>query len=132
VIVMSDFASFIEKQMNSFFRDSHFYDFIHKEMAPLVHLKEKDSAWILEIDLPLVDKNNIEVKISEDHLIVKAKLTKSFCISRGDVLTEFDYFKKTITLPSGINAKEISAKFKDGILKVTMRKSGTGKKIPIE
>lgn len=129
---MSDFASFMEKQMNSFFGDSLFDDFIHKELVPLVHLKEKDSAWVLEMDLPLVDKKNIEVKLSANHLIVKAKLTKSFCVSRGDVVTEFDYFKKTSTLPSGINIKEISAKFKDGILKITMPKSGTGKKIPIE
>jgi HSP20 family protein len=129
---MSDFASFIEKQMNSFFGDSLFDDFIHKELVPLAHLKEKDSVWILEMDLPLVDKKNIEVKLSANHLTVKAKLTKSFAVSRGDVVTEFDYFKKTIPLPSGINTKEISAKFKDGILKITMPKSGTGKKIPIE
>jgi len=132
VIIMSDFASFIEKQMNSFFGDSLFDDFIHKELVPLVHLKEKDSAWSLEVDLPLVDKKNIEVKSSANNLTVKAKLTKSFCVSRGNVLTEFEYFKKTITLPSGINTKEISAKFKDGILKITMPKSGTGTKIPIE
>lgn len=129
---MSDFASFIEKKMNSFFGDSLFNDFIHKELVPLAHLKEKDSAWILEMDLPLVDKKNIDVKLSANHLTVKAKLTKSFCVSRGDVITEFDYFNKTITLPSGVNTKEISAKFKDGILKITMPKSGTGKKIPIE
>lgn len=129
---MSDFTSFIEKQMNSFFGDSLFDDFVHKELIPLVHLKEKDSAWFLEMDLPLVDKKNIEVKLSANHLTVKAKLTKSFCVSRGDILTEFDYFKKTITLPSGINTKEISAKFKNGILKITIPKSGTGKKIPIK
>jgi len=132
VIIMSDFSSFIEKHMNSFFGERLFDDFIHKELVPLIHLKEKDSAWMLEMDLPLVDKKNIEVKLSENHLIVKAKLTKSFCVSRGDVLTEFDYFKKTINLPSGINTKEISAKFKDGILKIIMPKSETGKKIPIE
>ena len=129
---MSDFSSFIEKQMNSFFGDSLFDDFIHKELVPLAHLKEKDSAWVLEIDLPLVDKKDIDIKLSANHLTVKAKLTKTFTVSRGDVVTEFDYFKKTITLPIGINTKEISAKFKDGILKITMPKSGTGKKIPIE
>jgi HSP20 family protein len=129
---MSDFASFIEKQMNSFFGDRPYDDFLRKELVPLAHLKENDSAWVLEMDLPLVDKKNIEVILSANHLTVKAKLTKSFTISIGDVLTEFDYFKKTITVTSGLNTKEISAKFKDGILKITMPKSGTGKKIPIE
>ncbi len=129
---LSDFTSFIEKQMNSFFGDTFFDDFIHKELVPLSHLKERHSSWVLEIDLPLVDKKNIEITSSNDHLTVKAKLTKTFCVSRGNIVTEFDYFKKTIKLPSGVDTKQISAKFKNGILKITMPKHGNGKKIPIE
>lgn len=129
---MADFASFIEKQMNSFFGDTLFDDFIHKELVPLSYLKERHSSWILEIDLPLVDKKNIEITLSEDHLTVKAKLTKTFCVSRGSIVTEFDYFKKTIKLPSGADTKQISAKFKNGILKITIPKPTNGKKIPIE
>ena len=129
---MSDFASIIEKQMNSFFGDIPFDDFIHKELVPLSHIKERHSSWILEVDLPLVDKKNIEVTLSEEHLTVKARLTKTYCISRGSSVTEFDYFKKTIKLPSGINTKQISAKFKNGILKITMPRLADGKKISIE
>lgn len=131
-MTMTDFASFIEKQMNSFFGDTLFDDFIHKELVPLSHLNERHSSWVLEIDLPLVDKKNIEIVLSDDCLTVKAKLTKTFCISRGSIVTEFDYFKKTIKLPSGISTKQISAKFKNGILKVIMPKPANGKKIPIE
>ena len=129
---MSDFSSIIEKQMNSFFGDTLFDDFIHKELVPLSHIKERHSSWILEIDLPLVDKKNIEVTLSDEHLMVKAKLTKTYCISRGSSVTEFDYFKKTIKLPTGINTKQISAKFENGILKITMPGLIDGKKISIE
>lgn len=119
--------------MNSFFKDNALFDdFIHKELVPLSHLKERHSSWSLEIDLPLVDKKNINITLSGDHIIVKAKLTKTFCVSRGSVITEFDYFKKTIKLPDDINTKQISAKFKNGILKITMPKPADGKKIPIE
>ena len=118
--------------MNSFFGDALFDDFIHKELVPLSHLKERHSSWVLEIDLPLVDKKNIEVILSDDHLTVKAKLTKTFCVSRGSIVTEFDYFKKTIRIPGGVNTKQISAKFKNGILKVIMPKPTDGKRIPIE
>ena len=118
--------------MNAFFGNMLFDDFIHKELVPLSHLKEKHSSWTLEVDLPLVDKKNIEVTLSDDHMIVKAKLTKAYCISKGSTVTEFDYFKKTIKLPSGINTKQISAIFKNGILKITMPKPSDGKKISIE
>ena len=129
---MSDFASIIEKQMNFFFGNTLFDDFIHKELVPLSHLKEKHSSWTLEVDLPLVDKKNIDVIISDTHLTVKAKLTKTYCISRGSTVTEFDNFRKTIKLPSGIDVKQISANFKNGILKITMPKPSDGKKISIE
>ena len=129
---MSDFSSIIEKQMNSFFGNTLFDDFIHKELVPLSHLKERHSNWILEIDLPLVDKKDIEVTLSDEYLTVKAKLTKTYCISRGSSVTEFDYFKKTIKLPSGINAKQISAKFKNGILRITIPRLSDGTKISIE
>jgi HSP20 family protein len=129
---MPDFVSIVEKQMNFFFGNTVFDDFVHKELVPLSHLKEKHSSWTLEMDLPLVDKKNIHVTISDEHLTVKAKLTKTYCISRGSTITEFDYFKKTIKLPSGINTKQISANFKNGILKITMPKPTDGKKISIE
>ena len=90
---MSDFASIIEKQMNAFFGNTLLDDFIHKELVPLSHLKERHASWTLEVDLPLVDKKNIEVTLSDDHLTVKAKLTKTYCILRGSTVTEFDYFK---------------------------------------
>lgn len=129
---MSDFASFIGKPMRSVFENDFFDDFVHKELVPLSHLKEKHSSLILEMDLPLVDKKNIEITSSKNYLIIRAKLTKTFCVSRGSTMTEFDYFKKTIKLPSNVNTKQISAKFKNGILRIIIPKIVIGKKIPIE
>ena len=129
---MSDFASFIGKPMRSVFENDFFDDFVHKELVPLSHLKEKHSSLILEMDLPLVDKKNIEITSSKNYLIIRAKLTKTFCVSRGSTMTEFDYFKKTIKLPSNVNTKQISAKFMNGILRIIIPKIVIGKKIPIE
>ncbi len=130
--MMSDFGKFIEKQMGSFFDDTVFNDFIHKELIPLSHLKERHSSWILDMDLPMVDKKNIEITHSEDSITIKAKLTKTFCVSRGNTVTEFDYFKKTVKIPGGVDAKQISASFKNGILRIIMPKRVQGKKIPIK
>lgn len=129
---MSDFASFMKKPVRTIFENDFFDDFVHKELIPLSHLKEKHSSLILEMDLPLVDKKNIEIISSREYLIIKAKLTKTFCISRGSTMTEFDYFKKTIRLPNNANTKQISAKFKNGILRIIIPKIVIGKKIPIE
>lgn len=129
---MSDFTSKIEKQLNYFFGSDFFDDFFHKELVPLSHLTEKDSSWILKVDLPMVDKKDIDVVLSSHHITIKAKLKKTFCVSRGEVITEFDYFNKTLPTPEGANTKKISAKFENGILKIIIPKTPVGKKIPIK
>lgn len=132
MINMGDFASFIEKQTRTIFENTFFDDYIHRELVPLSHLKERHSSWTLEMDLPLVDKKNIEITLSREYLTIRAKLTKSFCISRGSAITEFDYFKKSIKIPNGTNSKHISARFKNGILRIIVQKPASGKNIPIK
>ncbi len=44
-----------------------------KSLVPLSHLKERHASWTLEVDLPLVDKKNIVVTLSDDHLSCKGK-----------------------------------------------------------
>ena len=132
MINMEDFASFIEKQTRTILKNTFFDDHMHRELVPLSHLKERHSSWTLEMDLPLVEKKNIEITLSGEYLTIRAKLTKTFCISKGSTVTEFDYFKKSIKIPSGTDAKHISAKFKNGILRITAQKPVSGKNIPIK
>lgn len=117
------FLSLIESTMD---------DYNNKELVPLSHLTEKDSNWILEIDLPMVNKKDINVTLTNDHIVVTAKLEKAYCVSKRDCITEFNYFKKTTTLPRGIDKEKISAKFDNGILRIYMPKLATGKNIRIE
>lgn len=128
----SNFISSFEKRMNSIFGYELIDDFIHRELVPLSHITEKDSKWILEIDLPGVKKNKIELTLTGGHIVIKAKLEESYCISRHGRMTEFEYFKKVVELPLHVNIKNISAKFKNGILTIIIPKITTGKKIPIK
>ncbi len=128
----SDFISFFEKKMDSMFNTESFDDHINKELTPLSHFIKRDSKWILEVDLPMVDKKNIKLLLSAHHLTIKARLKKTFCISKHNTITEFDYFKKVISLPEGADTKKITATFKKGLLRITIPKISEGKQIPIE
>ncbi len=130
--MVSDFISFFEKQIDSAFNIEPFDDYIHKELTPLSHFVKKDSKWILEVDLPMVDKKDIKLVLSTHHIIIKARLKKTFCISKRNVVTEFDYFKKVVSLPSGVDTKKIKAIFKNGVLRVIIPKVSEGKQIQIE
>jgi HSP20 family protein len=117
------FMSLIDRTMD---------DYDNKELTPLAHFTEKDSIWILEIDLPMVKKDGIVLTMTDDHLVVTAKLEKTYCISKYNCMTEFNFFKKITPLPTGIDKEKISAKFNKGILSIHMPKISTGKNIRIE
>ena len=125
-----NFRSMFERKINTLGKEID--DFLNKELIPLSRLEEKDAEWILEVDLPFVDKKNINVILTKHHLIIKAKLEKTYRISKFNCMTEFDYFKKTLPLPPAIDRKRISSKFKNGILRISLPKISTGKKLQID
>lgn len=117
------FISLIDRTMD---------DYTNKELTPLAHFIEKDSKWILEIDLPMVNKDGIEITLTDNHIVVTAKLEKTYCVSKYNCVIEFNYFKKVTLLPTGVDKEKISAKFNKGILSIYMPKIATGKNIQIE
>lgn len=104
-----------------------------KSLNPLSCLKEHESKWIIEFDLPLVDKKDINVYLDEDGMIVvEAKLKETYIDSKGGKNFEYEYFKKSISLPKNVDVKNITAKFSDGILTIILPKSYKGTKIQVE
>ena len=126
----SDFLSMFERQINTIGKEID--DYLNKELVPLSRLEEKDTGWILEMDLPFVTKKNISIILTSHHLVVKAKLEKTYRVSKFDCITDFNYFKKTFPLQPSVDTKRITAKFKNGILKVSLPKISSGKKLQID
>jgi len=107
-------------------------DLEQKILSPLSCFKEHQTKWVLEFDLPLVDKKDINVYISSDKtIVVEAKLRETYCDSKQKSY-QFEYFKKTISLPKNIDVKNISARFTKGRLAITLPKLFQGTKIKIE
>ena len=103
-----------------------------KSLNPLSCLKEHESKWILEFDLPLVEKKDINVYLDEDMIVVEAKLRETYVDSKGGKNFEYEYFKKSLSLPKNVDTKNITAKFSDGILTITLPKLYKGTKIQID
>jgi len=107
-------------------------DLEQKILSPLSCITEHQTKWILEFDLPLVDKKDIGVYISSDEtIVVEAKLRETYCDSKQKSY-QFEYFKKTISLPKNIDVKNISARFTKGRLAITLPKLFQGTKIKVE
>lgn len=106
-------------------------DLILRELVPLSHMAEKNSKWILQVDLPGVERKDIVVTVSRGNLVIKAELEEAYSVSNHGHVVRFEKLKKVISLPSHADIKKISAKFKNGILTITIPKVDSGKRIPI-
>ena len=111
-----------------------FFDELTREMwnlgseslEPLVLVTETEDKVIVECDLPLVKKDDIQLKLIEEGLELEASLTRCIQFKRWGTVQrscEFRSFYKIIPLPTHVVAEGIRAIFKKGILRVELKKS---------
>ena len=93
-------------------------------VAPLVNVVEEADAFIIEVAAPGLKTGDFLVSIQQDVLSVSVLHKEADC-KKIYHRHEFNYccFKREIALPVNIDTDFISAKYKDGILKVWLPKS---------
>ena len=104
-----------------------------KILKPLSYLKEHEAKWVLEFDLPLVEKKGISVYLDENETIaIEAKLKETYVDDKDGQKFEYEYFKKSVRLPKNVDTKNISVRFTNGRLAITLPKLYKGTRIKIE
>jgi HSP20 family protein len=111
--------------------NSLFDDVEHKILSPLSCLREFDNHWMLEFDLPLVNKKDIKVTFNGNYINVEAKLKEKYSEEKLGRITKFEYFKKSMLLPGRIDSKKTIAKFQKGRLEIKIPKKVVGSTIKI-
>ena len=106
-------------------------DIEHKILSPLSCLREFDNHWMLELDLPMVNKKDIIVSLDENTINIEAKLKEKYSEMRLGKVTKFEYFKKSLVLPGKIDNKKTVARFANGRLEVKIPKKAAGYAIKI-
>ena len=107
-------------------------DIDQQTLSPLSCLREFETNWLLEFDLPLVNKKDINITFDKNSISVEAKLKETYSEEKSGVKTKFEYFKKTLTIPGKIDNKKTFAKFNKGRLTITIPKVPSGHEIKIE
>ena len=102
--------------------DSILDDIEHRILSPLSCIIEFNNFWLIELDLPLVNKKDIKINSSQNTLHIEAKLREKYSEEKLGKVTKFEYFKKSISLPVMINSKKISAEFNRGRLSIKVPK----------
>lgn len=93
---------------------------------PSVNVLETDTAIKLEVALPGMSKNDIEIAVEDDVLSISSKnQSEKTEDEKGYVRKEFSFksFSRSFALPENVDKKMITSKFENGILTVTIPKA---------
>ena len=92
--------------------------------APPVDVEETDTAYVVEAELPGVKKDDISIELTNNVLSIhgEAKERERVGILRHKTRRtgEFDY---RMTMPSDVDADNVSATLDDGVLRVEVAKT---------
>lgn len=80
-----------------------------RTFAPPIEIEQTPDAYVLSMEIPGVEEKNFDISIDQGVLTVSAQKKNG-------------YFRRSMTLPPNVNDKRIEAKYKYGILTVTMPK----------
>jgi len=106
-------------------------------MVPLADIKETDEEVLVTMDIPGMEKGDIELSVSEDSLEVKAERESEKEEKEEEFYKKertYSKFERIIKLPAEVKPEETKAALKDGVLEVCLPKVEvtTRKKINIE
>jgi HSP20 family protein len=98
---------------------------------PFANLAKKGSdRFVIEVDLPGVDKKEIDLEIEENLLTVRAVRKMKHEVEKEDYYlleSNFGLISRTFVLPEGVDTSKVDALFRDGRLTITLEKEESRK-----
>jgi HSP20 family protein len=91
---------------------------------PTCDVYESNEAYTMVFDLPGVEKQDIDVKVEKDLLVLTAECSKQagegYTCLRDEMI--YSGFKRTFDLGKAVDNTAISANYSDGTLELTLPK----------
>jgi len=98
--------------------------------SPSVDIYETDENIVLKAELPGVDKKEVSVEVKDNTLILKGERKREKEVKEENyhrVERSFGTFMRSFSLPVTVKQDQVKAKFKDGVLEVTLPKAEEAK-----
>ena len=93
---------------------------------PVLDLIDNGETIVVKVEMPGVEKENVEITMEDDTLHVKGTISKGEEHKSEDFYhSERSYksFERSIAIPIKIEVKDITASLKEGILSITLPKA---------
>jgi HSP20 family molecular chaperone IbpA len=104
---------------------------------PRIEMAESTDDWFVQLDLPGVEKDSVEVTTVGDELRVSGRRGRP-AYPDGTVVRRseraYGSFRRTLRLPAEVDAARIGARLEAGVLELRMPKRGgeAGRKVEID
>jgi HSP20 family protein len=109
------------------------------DFVPAVNTREDKDAYHIELDLPGVKKEDVEISVDKNILTIKGKREVKKEEEKNDyyrVESAYGTFARSFTLPEKVDVENIKAANENGVVEITIPKlqveKNTTKKIEIE
>ncbi len=93
--------------------------------APAVDLIDKKDKLVAKVELPGVEKKDVKLSLNDSNLTIQGEMKKDEETEKEDYYYReraYGNYSRTISLPTEVDKENIKAKFKNGILEITMPK----------
>ena len=109
------------------------------KMAPRIDVSETDKTVEVTAELPGVEEADIDVSLKDDVLTIKGEKKSETKTEEKDyrmVERSYGAYERSVRLPCEVKDDKVDAKFKNGVLTITLPKSTDAeqkvKKIPVK
>lgn len=126
-----------ERQLESLFND-----FFDRRMSPMrarggrsagadvpaVDVYEQNKELVAKVELPGLEKDDIDVTLTDQTLTIKAEKKKEEEIKDENyhrVERVHGLMRRSIELPAGVDVEQVKASFKNGVLEIRMPRSNS-------
>lgn len=104
-------------------------------LEALGDVHETETEYVVTLDLPMVNKEDIEITVTDEHISVQAKMREEVHYERwGTVQREirFQSLSKKVSLPRDADSENIKAEFNEGFLEIHIPKAKRKRQVQID
>lgn len=106
--------------------------------SPPMEIFEREGHLVVRADLPGLTKDDVHVEVTDEALTIEGERRSEHEERQGGFLRSerrYGTFRRQIPLPEGVNADQVTASFKDGVLEILMptpQRQARGRHIEIQ
>lgn len=96
-----------------------------ENLTPAVEMTETPEAVHLKLEIPGIEAKDLDIQVTQDTVSISGERhQETTAETDGKTSTEFYYgkFQRVLSLPTAVQNNNVTAEYKDGILKLVLPK----------